>query len=196
MSRILLSVLIPTLSPRLSKTAALVADLERRSANFPVEILWFGDNRRRTLSLKREALVKAAAGRYIVHLDDDDALAENYFERVVPLLAGDLPDVVSYNSQATINGGNPFVVRSSITFENEHSRFEEGIWYDIKRKPWHWCVWRTSIARLVQYPDITYGEDWAIVKQMLEFTKQEERLDETMHFYLHNDKETTCDGSQ
>ena len=105
------------------------------------------------------------------------------------------PDVVSYSSQATINHQNPFIVRSSINFENEHARYEEGVWYDIKRKPWHWCTWRASIAKSIEYPDLTYGEDWQIVSRMLPQVKTEVWLDEVLHYYIHNDRETTCDGS-
>jgi hypothetical protein len=199
-----LSILIPTVSGRFDKVGKLIESLERRAKDLPVEILWLGDNRKRTLSKKREALVQAAKGKYITHLDDDDDLAENFFERVLWAVEQDA-DVISYCSRATINNQNPFIVHSSITFDGPevlidgvpagHAKYENGVWYDINRKPWHWCTWKASIAKAIEYPDLTYGEDWQIVKRMLAMVKTETRMDEVMHYYLHNDKETTCDGS-
>jgi hypothetical protein len=194
MANIVLSILIATVSERTEEVAALVKELEKRADGLPVEILWLGDNRKRTLSKKREALVRVANGKYVCHLDDDDGLAQDFMAKVLAAAEKD-PDVISYNQQAMINGENPFIVRSSIQFENEHTNKKDGFWQDIKRKPWHWCTWRTEIAKAIEYPDLTYGEDWAIVSRMLERVKTEEYIDEVMHYYIHVDKKTTCDGS-
>ena len=54
---ILLSILIPSIPSRFEMVRALVEKLELQIGDLPVEILVFLDNKRRSIGMKRDALV-------------------------------------------------------------------------------------------------------------------------------------------
>ncbi len=48
-----------------------------------VELLYFMDNKRRTVGAKRNALLSMAIGEYISFIDDDDEVAPNYVDKII-----------------------------------------------------------------------------------------------------------------
>jgi hypothetical protein len=69
-----LSVLIPTITEREAEANALYRSLEARVAGLPVEILMLRENLLCGIGEARNKLLRAAGGKYITFLDDDDAL--------------------------------------------------------------------------------------------------------------------------
>ena len=96
------------------------------------------------------------------------------------------PDVIVFNSQSTLNGEEPFVVRTGIEFENEQCRKEQGHWVDIHRKPWHWCVWSSKLAKSAKFPDGYIDDDWYWLRQMLPHVHEQLRIDRILHYYHYN----------
>src|SRR5215467_9960671 len=94
--QMLLSILIPTLESRRASFLRLYQRLDRQivhnNLRSVVEILVFEDGGQHSIGKKRNALLQRAAGRFVVFVDDDDDVSDDY----VRLIAGALskrPDV-------------------------------------------------------------------------------------------------------
>jgi len=202
MSDILLSILIPTVPQR--DASALVNHLVKQVNDLPVEILWLGDNIKRKLGKKREALMGVARGKYVCHLDDDDFVTGDFVPTVVEAIKANMGKyVISYDSEATLiipEWGippNPFRVRTSITYENENSNAgpdAKGPWQDIKRKPWQWCTWHAIFAERAKFQDGNVDEDAFWLKQLWPDVtpEMEHHIDRVLHYYQFDSARTLC----
>lgn len=141
------SILIPSIPSRFDRLQRQFADLQKQAANKPVEILAFTDNKCRSIGLKRDALVQIARGQFLSFLDDDDLAEPHYVAEVLKAIdAHHDADLFTLKMECVINGGNPFVVDFDLNYQNEEANQINGIWQNIKRKPFHNNIWRTSIA--------------------------------------------------
>jgi hypothetical protein len=188
---ILLSILIPSVFERRELAARLTAGLQAQAGDLPVEILILTDNRRRRLGKKREVLIGAAQGRYLCHLDDDDEVSADFVAKVLQAITENPGvDVITYR-QRTVEEptGASFIVTPGLTLENQPvSKDEQDRWRDITRKPWHWCTWRTELARQAGCQDGNIDEDWHWVQQLLPLVKTEVHIPEVLHTYTWHTK--------
>jgi hypothetical protein len=201
-----LSILIPTVPSRLAVLGNLL-DILTPQLTQEIELLALTDNCLRPLGTKRNLLLNMAQGRYVIHLDDDDLVTDDFVRRVLAASLEDA-DVVSYDSEATLNKEPPFRVRTSLNYTNEQASIgEDGKYQDIHRKPWHWCAWHRRVwdynhgehrrerwdpcspeqdeskwSRCL-FSDITWGEDWSWLQQVLERAKTEVHIDAMLHKY-------------
>lgn len=182
-----LSVLICSIPTRYSMMEKLYNKLLSQVGNEDVEILCLIDNKKRTIGDKRNALVVSARGDYLTFIDDDDDVFDNYIKELLTGIKSN-SDVIVFNEICTFNGENTFVVRPGIEYENEKTRKINGRWVDIKRKPWHWCVWRSSIAKTERVPDMSFGEDELWCRRLLPKIKTQHRIDKILRRYIYNDK--------
>jgi hypothetical protein len=171
----------------------LYGELSRQADGLPVEILAFTDNKKRSIGLKRDALVQIATGKYVSFVDDDD---ETYPCYVAEMLAGceSGADVISTVQHASLNGDNKFVVNFGIDNDNEQAYAIDGIWQDIKRKPFHTCAWKSEIAKKYHFPDIGYGEDWLWCEQLLRDVKTEHKINIPIMCYRWDEGVTEADN--
>lgn len=154
-----LSILIPSVPSRLPKLAKLLEDFEKQIGDKEVEVLVFTDNKKRSIGYKRDALVQIAMGDYLCFLDDDDTIFPVYISRILQAIE-EAPDLITFDQRVTLNNESPFNVSFSLDNTNEEIRKEGGLWVDIKRRPSHSCVWRSSIAKTERFADASYGEDY------------------------------------
>lgn len=187
----LLSVLIPSLVERISFLTELVQKLKTQSEGKRVEILVSMDNRTQNLGDKRNQLMSACKGAFLTHIDDDDTVSDDYIDTVLAEIEkAPTTDVFALSSRADLGDGLEFTVCTSLHFENEQSNIsytEDGKAFrpDITRKPWHWCVWRSSVARLGKFPNEFMGDDWNWIQQVMPHCATEVRVDKPVHFYFH-----------
>lgn len=140
--------------------------------------------------------MEISSGDFIIHLDDDDRLAEDAIATLLPILQADPDiDVVAYDQECNLQLENEtatFRVRTSINFDNETARKgDDGKWVDIKRKPWHWCAWRASLARQFNFIG-RVDEDWQWLKQVLPKVKHQYKLHKVLHKYFFNKNSSLC----
>jgi len=182
------SILIPSIPSRLHRLEVLFAKLQNQvsSTPFEVEILSLLDNKKRSIGLKRDALVRCARGDYLAFCDDDDDVSEDYVKSICEALLRESPDVLVFNERCSINGENDFIVRFGMEYENEEARQENGVWVDVKRKPFHCCVWKSSIARSESFPDASYGEDWHWCKRLVPKVEKQWRIDRVLKMYRYD----------
>lgn len=194
----LLSVLIPSIPRRIERMAKLFSKLERQIsdniAGAEVEILSFLDNKKRSVGLKRDGLVRLARGKYLTFVDDDDDVYDNYLKSILGVIRGTkTQDVVVFNEHVQINGGNIFTVRFGIEYDNQEARKVNGRWIDITRKPFHSCVWRTEIAVQEHFADASYGEDWHWCKRLLPRVVHQARINDVLSKYTFDSNVTEAE---
>ena len=180
-----LSILTPAIWERLDSTHANAQRIARLIGNLPVEHLVLFDNRARSVGLKRQALLDAARGDYIVYVDDDDDITDEFIPYVLAAIKRN-PDVITYDQRAIYNG-----IESTVNFAhtNVDSPFApNGITH---RNLWHVCTWKRELVADCVFPDSMYGEDlqWSLQARLR--VKSECHIDKVLHHYTH-DKETTA----
>lgn len=155
---ILLSILIPTLESRRTLLSRILKQLNDQINKHPncsqIEILIDSDNGERTTGAKRDALIKKAKGAYVVFVDDDDAVASDYIEQIMPHCIDKQVDCVQINGIMTVDGQNPREFKHSIKYVGWYEH--EGVYY---RCPNHLNPTRRELALQVGYGDKTVYED-------------------------------------
>lgn len=199
---ILLSVLIPSIPSRIDRMELLFNRLQKQAndvgAMNEVEILCFLDNKKRSVGHKRDGLVQLARGIFCTFADDDDIVYDDYMKIQIEAIrsAPADTDVIVYEQDCTIDGGNKFKVRFGMEYHNEEaSKNPAGKWLNITRKPFHTCLWRTALAQSERFADVSYGEDWDWCKRLVAKTSvsRQHRVNATPLCYVFNSKVTEAD---
>lgn len=209
MSDVLFSILVPSVPSRLSKLEKLFAKLQGQIGDKPVEVLALLDNKKRTVGLKREALVQSAQGRFLAFCDDDDDVSDDYVAKIVEAIQESCggpviswPDVIAFKQRCTfVNAkciscleidGPPFEIDHDLnhTMEQVH-QYPDGTWRDIRRKPWHHNAWRTDLAKAVHFPDVSFGEDGEWCSLLWKLARRQHKISgPPLHYYCFNGKTT------
>lgn len=186
-----LSILIPTIPSRDEKFKVLYEKLEQQTKDRDVEILWVGDNKKRSIGLKRDALVQISRGEYVSFVDDDDEVSTDYVVKILQAIP-QFPDVITFKQLSYYDKTHCIV-----NFDLHHSVNEpfkpKGLTEKpdtIKRRPFHVCAFRGDIARWHHFPDLMYGEDWAWCEKVLKDVKTQVHIDEILHTYRFNSEIT------
>jgi glycosyltransferase involved in cell wall biosynthesis len=133
------------------------------------------DNRNKSLGKKRDEIVNRAKGKYIVFVDDDDILSDDY--------------VISFIVDVSINGGAYTPCYYSIKYDKDYNKSNS-----YHRLPNHICAVKTGIAKEVGYSDFTFGEDADFAKRAKPLLKTEFMIDKVLYYYIYNVKTTTTRG--
>lgn len=113
-----------------------------------------------TTGAKRNELLRAARGKYIAFIDDDDLVTKDYVQRIRGAAESD-PDCVGMEITMYRRGVNPQRCIHSMRFDR---------WFDVAdgprrriyyRCPNHLNPVRRELAQAVGFPDLTVGEDRA-----------------------------------
>jgi hypothetical protein len=188
----LLSILIVSVPSRLHQLADLIAHLSSQIAAISppplVEILAFTDNKFRTIGEKRQALVDISTGTHLVFIDDDDTVADTYISEIVSALRSN-PDVVTFEQLATLIGKGVAIV----SFDLRHT--EDEVWQPsktIKRRPWHKCPWRRTLATQCTFSAKNYREDVDWADQINLLARTQIHIPKILYFYVYDPKSTTA----
>lgn len=188
---LLFSILTPAVPSRFSQVMALSKIISDQIGNDPVEHLVLLDNKRRTVGEKRDALLRAAHGKYIAFVDDDDMISHDYVSLILQATRKN-PDVITFQQQATVDN---YIAIIDFKIGNEDEEFK-GIRLDeipiplVKRNAWHVCAWRRLLAIQSHFPAINYGEDLAFAKPLRDMAESEEHIPKILHYYRHSSKTT------
>lgn len=149
-----------------------------------VEIMVLTDTKSLSIGQKRNALVHAATGRYVVFVDDDDRVDDRYIATLLAATAFDT-DVITFNSSVSLNGEQPKLCRFSMRYQEDHNTADEYL-----RIPNHLCAVRRVLARETGWGDINYGEDRDYSTRLLPMLHSEHNIDQVLYYYDFN-KETS-----
>jgi glycosyltransferase involved in cell wall biosynthesis len=186
---ITLSILTPAVPSRLEQLSELCAKLAVQIAGmgqlFPVEHLVLLDNKKRTVGEKRDALLRAAKGKYVAFLDDDDDISGDYVSSILEA-AQSGPDVITFQQMATVNESTRLI---EFRLGNPNERFETP--HRVRRNAWHVCAWKRTRAILSHFPATNYGEDWAFAAPLCAIPGlREVHIPKVLHFYRHSSETT------
>lgn len=153
-----------------------------------IEVLTIMDNRVMTVGRKRQLLFNVAQGKYTCIIDDDDDVADDFVETMRAYIKNDTDvDVICYDQQATIDG-RTWIIKTSLKHNNRFP-FDQlsvdnfGNTVPCRRPPWHWCAWKTSFARKIQFGDSNTQEDTIFVMEAISRATSEIVIDKVMCYY-------------
>lgn len=145
-----------------------------------VEVITIIDNKTQTIWEKRNNLISMAKGEYIVFVDDDDKISDDYISSLLVWIES-WKDVVCFDAAISINWADYVPVKYSMYYNNANSN---KVYY---RKPNHLMCWKKDIATKIKYEDISYGEDTNRANAMLENISSEYLIDKCLYYYDYND---------
>lgn len=171
-----LSILIPSTKSRQDMTDKLIIHLQNQCINCDVEILldWHEDN---CIGIKRNNLLSNAIGEYIVFVDSDDQISDNYVSEIL-WATKPSPDCIGINGTITTNGQNKR--QWFISKEYGHWHEANGVYY---RTPNHISPVKRELALQAGFPEITFGEDAEYSRRLLPFLKSEIIITQPIYHY-------------
>lgn len=198
-SEIKFSILLLSIPSRFESMKAAVTHLQEQAdatgQGKSVEILVLLDNKSKSISEKRNDLLNISRGKYIAFLDDDDAVSKDYMSKILKAIDENDVDCISFNQWCSLDG-EPMDVEFGIG--NPHGqmwRDEDGFLGDIKRPPYHMCVWRREIAVTEMFKPV-YGangqssEDIDWLMRLYPKIQTEYHIPDALHGYIYNSKTT------
>lgn len=185
LANIKLSILIPTLSSRASILARLIKKLDIQinaySPTPAIEVLIFEDNRELSVGAKRTRLLTEAHGEFVVFVDDDDDISDDYVAQFAGAIQRNpAADCIGMRGVITTNGKDPRQVIYSL--RNKKLYDAAGIYY---RPPCHLTPIRRTIAAKFPYLDASFGEDsdWSLKLMQSGLLKTEVFIDKVLYHY-------------
>jgi len=196
---IILSILIPTIPERSEMCVKLYNEVHRQITYMDkvhptlgkIEVLI--DETKKfldgglSIGKKRESLVKRAEGKYLCFLDDDESIAPNYVETLVRLCQFNA-DVCTFRNISKFDTYWS-IVDMSLYFQNDDATPR----FIVRRKPWHICPVRSIYAKIHNFEDSNYGEDFNWMAKVLEHCTTEEKTQSVIHQYNHSSKTSEAD---
>lgn len=172
------------MEPLLSRLLAQIGDRK------DVEVVSILDNKMMTIGRKRQLLHHIAQGKYCVIIDDDDDVTPDFVKEVCDAIEkNDGVDVIAYDQEAIINGVS-FLISTDINhpcspFDQlpPRPRDSNGNFIPCRRPPWHWCAWRTELAKQSSFGDSFSGEDTLFVENAIKLAKTQYKINKMLHIY-------------
>jgi GT2 family glycosyltransferase len=133
-------------------------------------------------------LLERAKGKYVIFIDDDDKVSEDYLYEILEAIKQE-PDVISFNGWVETNGANresfkiskdlPYITIQDAFGKREHLRYPNHI-VPVKRE----------IALLIGFRDMRFAEDFDYAKRLKEsgLLKKEVYIQKDLYFYLYDSK--------
>ena len=182
----LLSVLIPTLASRFETFPPLYRRLMAQQEQLgdigrQVELLGLLDARQRSIGRKRNDLKMMAEGDYIVYVDDDDAISDDYLSAITSVILEQGPDVIVFQTSMRVNDQAPLLCYYSMNFTTACS--DPPTHYE--RWPNHICPVRKSLAP--DFPDSSWGEDTEYARRMHPKLASQAIIDAVLYYYHFRD---------
>lgn len=136
-----------------------------------------------TRGFKRNELLKEARGTYVVSIDADDFVADDYAERILAALESG-PDCVGFKIHCKNGDQEVWAIASKRFLRWTHGWTLGGSGY-IERTPYHKTPIKTEIARKAGgfREDLDVGEDHDYSIRCLPILKTEVYIDEFLYFY-------------
>jgi len=155
-----------------------------------VEILTLIDNKTIMLGTKRNNLIDISKGDYVVFVDDDDRVADDYISSILEATEKE-PDVITFIASVSINGETPKPCHYSSMYDadyNEPDRYH--------RLPNHIMCVKREHAEATPFKPILYGEDSDYSKRLKPLLNTEFHIGKTLYFYDYNIETTEAQEYQ
>jgi len=179
-----LSILICSLQSRHAQLNILLEELRRQCIEnnaLDVEVLTSVDNKEKSTGMKRQELLEAATGKYIIFIDDDDWIEPCYIKQLLQAAASDA-DCFAMNGWITTNGQNRIEWRLSKDYENRTIK-ENGYTPVYLRKTNHITGVRRTLALQAGFPDKSNAEDKWYSERVAPLCQTEYQIVPCMYHY-------------
>lgn len=186
----LLSILIPSTIDRQPMLDKLITYLQQQiiecNAEIYVEIKTSVDNRQMKTGSKRNLLLNSCTGEYVVFIDSDDWVSEDYVKLIMDGIVSEA-DVITFNGWIETNGTDrkQWFIGKDLVWETKHDA-KGNIYYN--RSPHHLIPTKREIALQIGYPDVTIGEDSDYSARLAKsgLVKTEYKINKDLYFYNFN----------
>jgi len=180
----LLSILIATVPEREQSFNQLEAVLSCQTEGKPVEIISnFTPKEVMSIGAKRQLLLEAAQGEYILFIDDDDTVLPNYLEEILKALESK-PDSVGLNILYIHNGS----YRGMCHHSRKHPK-----WHAIEQTFYRGVTQfnpvKRSLALAAGFKDLRYGEDIDYSERLTPLCFKEVEINPIIYIYNYSNKE-------
>lgn len=188
-----LSILIPTVPTRVERFfPKITTHIDRQISNLgrkDIELLGLLDNRVMTIGEKRNRLLDMARGEFLVFIDDDDRVHDEYVESVISALDNNPnADCVVYDSICYVGNVEYYCKYGT---EYEYTKLEPWSYENTRRprkenwfgKPAHTMVYRSTLAKRSRFPSLNAGEDFDWVAKTWPLIKKQVRIDKVLYYY-------------
>lgn len=160
----ILTILIPTFAGRNHYLVPIVHNLKQQIDNLPIGILINDAGREMSIGTKRQKMIEESKSEYIVFVDDDDWVTENYISLIWNAIETK-PDVVGMRGWITTNGGN----RKSWSISTEYLLWANNVnGFDYVRYPNHLSPVKRKFALQAGFNDMKHGEDFVYSMRLKE----------------------------
>ena len=180
-----LTILVPTVPSRIDLFyPRIMKNLINQTKKYDnVELISFFDNKKRSIGKKRQEMINLTQGEYVVFIDDDDRIADDYVDQIMAaLIANPSTDCVVFDCICTVNGGLRKHCKYGIEFNNGHDVPGTG-GTQWRGKPAHTMVYKTEIAKKHSFSDLRNAEDYDWVHRACQDIKTQSRIDKILYFY-------------
>lgn len=182
----LLTIMLPTTIDRRETFYPLLEEIKKQIANNKlediVEVIIDEDNKEKSIGKKRQDLLERARGKYVVGIDSDDWIAEDYLDCIVTSLKENPSiDHVGFLEHCDINGEESisiFSIRNKFWAENQDG-------YDHIRCANPKSVILREKALQIGYVDIRFAEDRAFSESVTPILKSEVFIEKPLYLYRH-----------
>lgn len=186
-----LSILIASTTDRRALCSQLIIEFkrQRREARLDeeIEIHVDEDNKEVSIGAKRQRMIEAAQGKFVVHFDSDDWPHEKYIEMIywVIRLNPDI-DCIGINVNMTTNGENPQKCCHSFKYPEWKNGPIDG--WDYVRNITHFNPVLREKALATGFKDIRFGEDKDFSDRLYPMLTKEFYISEPLFHYRFSNK--------
>lgn len=176
--------MLPTTIDRRETFYPLLEEIKKQIANNKfediVEVIIDEDNKEKSIGKKRQDLLERARGKYVVGIDSDDWIAEDYLDCIVTSLKENPSiDHVGFLEDCDIDGDKSisiFSIRNKFWAENQDG-------YDHIRCANPKSVILREKALQVGYEDSRYGEDRIFSEAVTSLLTSEIFIEKPLYLY-------------
>ena len=180
----LLTIMLPTTIDRRDKFYPLLEEIKsqivKNKYDDIVEIVIDEDNKEKSIGKKRQDLLEKANGKYVVGIDSDDWIAEDYLNCIITSLKENPSiDHVGFLEDCDIDGDKSisiFSIRNKFWAENQDG-------YDHIRCANPKSVILREKALQVGYEDSRYGEDRIFSEAVTSLLTSEVFIEKPLYLY-------------
>ena len=195
-----LSVLVPSVSTRRATFAPKIAEALfgqheglAQDDRKRVEILMLTDAKGMLVGDKRNAMVRMARGKFIVFVDDDDRVVDNYLSTLLTEIdqQGEQVDCITFDALVSLNGAPAKTCHYSIKYERDANTPNE-----YHRLPNHITAVKRVLALACPFPSKQCGEDAEYAIRLKPSIRREFHIDKVLYHYDYSDSTTETQRQQ
>lgn len=170
-----LSILLCTIPRRVGDfLPELVKELDKQAKGRDVEVIYLGDNKKRSVGEKRNNLLSLAKGDYVSFIDDDDWISEDYVDSLLEGIEKKV-DVVCFEV-LYMPKKKRVVYDAKFVRDRENSKYFE-------RLPNHIMCIKRSLALGIGFENMSFGEDALFAKKLKRRLSTQAMIKKVLYYY-------------